>query len=163
MKPDGIRGGGASYPGKPSCPIVDGCPRRRSAELTRSARSGEVAEGGRSAGSTEETGPMKPGNSVEEKTLRRGTGRGTPNYPGSSTPSASSVWRKSRTKGDSDRVEESTQSGGAGPGNKKGYPNPEAGIPIGERRVVIRGPVQAKGHVTARPSLTSRPNRGEAK
>jgi len=23
MKPDGIQGGGASYPGKPSCPVVE--------------------------------------------------------------------------------------------------------------------------------------------
>ena len=31
-------------------------------------------EGGRFAGSTDESGPMKPGNSVEEKTLRTGKG-----------------------------------------------------------------------------------------
>ena len=31
-------------------------------------------EGGRFAGSTDESGPMKPGNSVEEKTLRIGKG-----------------------------------------------------------------------------------------
>ncbi len=31
-------------------------------------------EGGRFTGSTEESGPMKPGNSVEEKTLRIGKG-----------------------------------------------------------------------------------------
>ncbi len=32
-------------------------------------------EGGRFTGSTEESGPMKPGNSVEEKTLRIGKGK----------------------------------------------------------------------------------------
>ena len=33
------------------------------------------AEGGRFTGSTEESGPMKPGNRVEGKTLRTGEGR----------------------------------------------------------------------------------------
>jgi hypothetical protein len=36
----------------------------------RRTRSEKGAEGGRSTGSTDEAGPMKPGNSVEEKTLR---------------------------------------------------------------------------------------------
>ncbi len=82
MKLDGIRGGGASYPGKPSCPVVEGCRRRQSAEPRRRSRGGEVAEGGRSAGSTDDSGPMKPGNSVEGKTptIRRGSDSPKPGY-----------------------------------------------------------------------------------
>jgi hypothetical protein len=44
--------------------------------LKRRPRNGEGAEGGRSTGSTEDSGPEKPGNSVEEKTLKTGTQRG---------------------------------------------------------------------------------------
>ncbi len=36
---------------------------------TRRSRSGEGAKGGRFTGSTNDSGPMKPGNSVEDKTL----------------------------------------------------------------------------------------------
>ena len=69
MKPDGIQGGGASYPGKPSCPVVKGCRRRQKTESTRRALKRGGTEGGRFTGSTNDSGPMKPGNSVEEKTL----------------------------------------------------------------------------------------------
>jgi hypothetical protein len=39
------------------------------AEPIRRTRSGEAAEGGRFTGSTNDSGPMKPGNRVEDKTL----------------------------------------------------------------------------------------------
>jgi len=162
MKPDGIRGGGVSYPGKPSCPVVERCRRRQSAEPQRRSRGGEMAEGGRSAGSTDDSGPMKPGNSVEEKTLMSGTGVGMPTHPGPAMPSASLVWGNSRTKGDCDRVEESTQSRGGRTRNRNRDTRIPTGIPIGECRGVIRGPVQAKRPITARPSLTLRPDHGVA-
>ena len=75
MKLDGIRGGDASYPGKPSCTGIESCHRYHKTEPIRRSRSGKGAEGGRSTGSTDETGPMKPGNSVEDKTLRTGKGK----------------------------------------------------------------------------------------
>ena len=62
VKLDGIWRGGTSYPGKP----------RRKTEPTRRTRSREGAEGGRFAGSTNDPGPEKPGNGVEEKTLEIG-------------------------------------------------------------------------------------------
>jgi hypothetical protein len=46
------------------------------------------AEGGRFTGSTEDSGPMKPGNSVEEKTLT--IRKGEINIPGLATLRASS-------------------------------------------------------------------------
>ena len=36
----------------------------------RRTRNGEGSEGGRSTGSTDDSEPMKPGNGVEDKTLR---------------------------------------------------------------------------------------------
>ena len=54
MKLDGIWGGGASYPGKPSCPVVDVAEDSRAPTLTRRTRSDEGAEGGRFTGSTDE-------------------------------------------------------------------------------------------------------------
>jgi hypothetical protein len=56
---DGIRGGGASYPGKPYCPDAEGCRRRQQTESIRRTRNDKGAEGGRSTGSTEEAGPEK--------------------------------------------------------------------------------------------------------
>jgi len=41
----------------------------------RRSRNEKGAEGGRSTGSTDDSGPEKPGNSVEEKTLQTGTQR----------------------------------------------------------------------------------------
>ena len=70
MKPDGIQRGGASYPGKPDLYCHQGCYRWQNTNPTRRSRSGEGTAGGRFTGSTDESGPMKPGNSVEEKTLR---------------------------------------------------------------------------------------------
>ena len=58
-----------SYPGKPSWSGVESCERHHKTEPKRRTRSGEGPEGGRFTGSTEDSGPMKPGNSVEEKTL----------------------------------------------------------------------------------------------
>ena len=43
--------------------------RRYKTEPNRKTRSGEGGEGGRFTGSTEDSGPKKLGNSVEEKTL----------------------------------------------------------------------------------------------
>jgi hypothetical protein len=56
--------------GSPTCPVIvvadnNRTPFRRG---DPEARRGHV--GGRFTGSTDESGPMKPGNSVEEKTLR---------------------------------------------------------------------------------------------
>jgi hypothetical protein len=70
VKLDGIWGGGASYPGKPSCADIESCRRYHKTEPIRRPRSGEGAEGGRSTGSTEDSGPKKPGNRVEEKALK---------------------------------------------------------------------------------------------
>ena len=59
-----------SYPGKSSCPDSD---RFREESSNGPAEgetlSGKGAEDDRSAYSTEDSGPTKPGNSVEEKTL----------------------------------------------------------------------------------------------
>ncbi len=72
-------------------------------------------EGGRFTGSTEESGPMKPGNSVEEKTLRIGTGeaeRGAisaaASIPSPAVSIVSSGQGKSWTRGGSDQPEEPT-------------------------------------------------------
>jgi hypothetical protein len=47
----------------------------RKPKPTRRPPSGQGAEGGRSTGSTEDSGPMKPGNSGEGKTLTTRKGR----------------------------------------------------------------------------------------
>jgi hypothetical protein len=71
-------------------------------------------EGGRFTGSTEESGPMKPGNSVEEKTLRIRKGEttggsicATVSIPGLAFSSLSSRKGKPWTRGGSDRIQES--------------------------------------------------------
>jgi len=69
MKPDGIWEGGASYPGKPSCTVDDSCRRQQKTEIDEETPKRLGAEGGRSTDSTEDLGPMKLGNNVEEKTL----------------------------------------------------------------------------------------------
>ena len=107
---------------------------------------------------------MKPGNSVEDKTLRIGTGGGMPTHSGPAMPSASLGGGKSRTKGDRNRAQgvdiarwwQDQQT-------TWGHPNPASGIPVGERRAVMRGPVQAQGPTTARPSLMCRLDYGVAK
>jgi hypothetical protein len=48
---------------------VERCERHHKTEPKRRTRSGEGPEGGRFTGSTEDSGPMKPSNSVEGKTL----------------------------------------------------------------------------------------------
>lgn len=72
VKLDGIWRGGTSYPGKPYCDGSRSCQRYHKTEPTRRPRSGKVAEGGRFAGSTDDPGPEKPGNRVEDKTLETG-------------------------------------------------------------------------------------------
>ncbi len=69
VKLDGIWGGSASYPGKPSCTAVGSCRRQHKTDSIRRSRNGKGAKGDRSTGSTNETGPMKPGNRVEDKIL----------------------------------------------------------------------------------------------
>jgi len=54
MKLDGIWGGGASYPGKPYCLVVNVAKDNRKPTSTRRPQSDEGAEGGRSTGSTDE-------------------------------------------------------------------------------------------------------------
>ena len=88
MKPDGIQGGGASYPGKPSCPVVQGCLLTTENRIDEETPKRGGAEGGRFTGSTEDSGPMKPGNSVEEKTLM--IRKGEINIPGLAVLSTSS-------------------------------------------------------------------------
>jgi hypothetical protein len=53
----------------------ESCRRYHKTEPIRRTRSGEGAEGGRFTGSTEESGPRKPGNRAEDKTLRTGKER----------------------------------------------------------------------------------------
>jgi len=67
LKLDGIRGGSVSYPGKPSCSAAE--QGRRKPNCEGRTPIGEGAEGGRSADSTDDSGPMKPGNRAEDKTL----------------------------------------------------------------------------------------------
>ena len=66
---DRIWGGDASYPGKPYCSGTERCSRCYKTEPRRRTQSGEGAEGGRSTDSTDDSEPVKPGNSVEGKTL----------------------------------------------------------------------------------------------
>lgn len=70
VKSDAIQGGGVSYPGKPSCTGVEGCYDAIKPNREGDPEAGQGAKGGRSAESTEDSGPMKPGNSVEDKTLK---------------------------------------------------------------------------------------------
>ena len=73
VKLDRIRGGNASYPGKPACTGAVAAakgtikPNRRG-----DPEAGQGTEGGRFTDSTDDSGPMKPGNRVEDKTLRIG-------------------------------------------------------------------------------------------
>jgi len=69
VKLDGIWGGGASYPGKPYCTGINSCRRYHKTDSMRRTRSGKGAEGGRFTRSTDDPGPVKPGNRVEDKTL----------------------------------------------------------------------------------------------
>ena len=78
VKLDGIRGGGTTYPGKPSCSDTGGRQRCHKTEPSRRTRSGKGAEGGRFADSTDDSGPEKPGNRVEGKTPTTGEGEPEP-------------------------------------------------------------------------------------
>jgi len=69
VEPDGIWGGGVYYPGKPYCTGAEAVISAIKPKPRRRTRNGEGAEGGRSTGSTCDSGPMKPGNRVEDKTL----------------------------------------------------------------------------------------------
>ena len=82
MKPDGIWGGGASYPGKPFCPVAKGCRRRQQTDSPRRSRSEEGQRVADSRVVLDDSGPMKPGNSVEGKTptIRRGSDSSKPGY-----------------------------------------------------------------------------------
>ena len=107
-----------SYPGKPSCSVVAGCQRRSQTDSTRRPRSEKRTEGGRFTDSTNDSGPRKPGNSVEEKTLtirKRKT-----ISPGLALSIASMREGKPWTKGGSDGTAESTQCGAEGPEIKWG-------------------------------------------
>ncbi|MCP5007055.1 MAG: hypothetical protein GY941_24390 [Planctomycetes bacterium] len=69
MKLDGIWGGSASYPGKPSCAGIYVAQGIIKPNRIGEPEAGQGTEGGRFTDSTEDSGPMKPGNSVEDKTL----------------------------------------------------------------------------------------------
>lgn len=69
VKLDGIQGGDASYPGKPSWAEIKSCRDRIKPNRVGEPEAGQGPEGGRSTGITEDSGPMKPGNSVEGKIL----------------------------------------------------------------------------------------------
>lgn len=72
VKLDGIWGGDASYPGKPSCTGIGSCRQYHKTDPIRRTRNGKGAEGGRFTGSTYNPGPEKPGNRVEDKILEIG-------------------------------------------------------------------------------------------
>ena len=80
VKLDGIWGGGASYPGKPSCAGIDVAKGIIKPNRIGEPEAGQGTEGGslrraqpsRFTDSTDDSGPMKPGNSVEGKTLTTG-------------------------------------------------------------------------------------------
>ena len=104
---------------------------------------------------------MKPGNSVEEKTLTTRKGMETQAWASQGRPLGCG---KSWTRGDGGRaqgVETALRS--RGPEIEKGYPNPAFGIPRGERLSVCRGPVLARRRFAARQSLALRLDHGEAK
>jgi hypothetical protein len=69
VKLDGIWGGSASYPGKPSCAGIDVAKGTIKPNRIGEPEAGQGTEGGRFTDSTKDSGPMKPGNSVEGKTL----------------------------------------------------------------------------------------------
>ena len=77
LKLDGIRGGRVSYPGKPSAPAarcLTGRRRKPNCEAaTPPAGRGQGVADPRIV--SEDSGPMKPGNRVEEKTLTTGIAR----------------------------------------------------------------------------------------
>lgn len=71
MKLDGIWGD-ASYPGKPSCTGAVAATGTIKPNRRGDPEAGQGAEGGRFTDSTDDSGPKKPGNRMEDKTLRIG-------------------------------------------------------------------------------------------
>ncbi len=69
VKLDGIWGGSASYPGKASCAGIDVAKGIIKPNRIGEPEAGLGTEGGRFTGCTDDSGPMKPGNRVEDKTL----------------------------------------------------------------------------------------------
>jgi hypothetical protein len=67
------------YPGKPSCAGTDGCKGIIKPNRIGEPEAGQGTEGGRFTGSTNDSGPMKPGNRVEDKTLMTGKTGGRKN------------------------------------------------------------------------------------
>jgi hypothetical protein len=109
----------------------------------------EGTEGGRFTDSTNDSGPRKPGNSVEEKTLtirKRKT-----ISPGLALSIASMREGKPWTKGGSDGTAESTQCGEEGPEIKWGRRISEE-MPRWEYITVCRHPVQVTRPQAARQS-----------
>jgi len=94
-----------SYPGKSSCPGPEGFRKGPENGPERGEPLiGEGTEDGRSAYSTEDSGPEKPGNSVEEKTL-------TTRTEGGGNPGASLGCGKTQTRSRGDDQGESRQRG----------------------------------------------------
>ena len=79
VKLDGIWGGGVSYPGKPSCAGIDVAKGIIKPNRIGGPEAGQGTEGGRFTDSTEDSGPRKPGNRVEDKTLTTGKTGGRKN------------------------------------------------------------------------------------
>ena len=104
-----------SYPGKSSCPDSESFREESSNGPERGETLiGEGTEDGRSAYSTEDSGPEKPGNRVEEKTLTTPT-------EGGGNPETSLGCGKTQTRGRGDNQGESRQRGrGKGQQTKRG-------------------------------------------
>jgi hypothetical protein len=146
VKWDGIRRGGASYPGKPSCTGAAAAGDTIKPNRRGEPEAGQGAKGGRFADTTDDSGPVKPGNRVEDKTLKTGKTRESKNAsegepvsgedgtidPGRSRyvtgvrpgyPNSSLGHGKPRTRGGDDSVEESIQS------YRQGTRKPKVGRP----------------------------------
>jgi hypothetical protein len=94
-----------SYPGKSSCPDSESFREESSNGPERGETLiGEGTEDGRSACSTKDSGPGKPGNRVEEKTL-------TTLHLGGGNPETSLDCGKTQTRGRGDDHGETRQSG----------------------------------------------------
>ena len=106
-------------------------------------------EGGRFTGSTEDSGPRKPGNSVEEKNPDDQERKN--DFPGLALSIASMREGKPWTKGGSDGTAESTQCGAEGPEIKWGRRISEE-MPRWEYITVCRHPVQVTRPQAARQS-----------
>jgi hypothetical protein len=126
-----------------------GLPATTANRLDEETPKREGTEGGRFTGSTDDLGPMKPGNSVEEKTLtirKRKT-----ISPGLTLSRASMREGKPWTKGGCDSTAESTQCGEEGPEIKWGRRISQE-MPRWEHITVSRHPVQVMRPQAARQS-----------